>query len=74
MNQIVGCHVLLVRGGGVRVEHMKPNVAFDHLGHQGIHRAPAGRDVVKYLGTFGLLIESAFNRFHLPANPPDAIQ
>jgi hypothetical protein len=56
---------LLVGRRGPWIENMKPDMSLDDLGHQGIHRAPAGRDVMQHIGTICLLIKRA-----LDGNPP----
>lgn len=40
-------------------------MTLDHLGHQGVHRAAASRDIMQHVGTFGVLVQGSSNRLHL---------
>jgi len=73
VNQVVSCLSLLIGRRGPRIENMKPDVSFDDLGHQSVHRASAGRDVMEHIGTLCLLIERSLDRVHLASDAPDAI-
>jgi len=53
---------------------METNVALDHLGHESVHGAPASRNVMQYLGAFGISFERPFDRLNLASNPPYAIE
>ena len=74
LNQVVGRLGLLVGRFPLGIENVKPDVPFDDFGHQGIHRAPAGGDVVEYLGALCFLIQGPFNRLHLAPDAPHPIQ
>src|SRR5580704_751285 len=72
-HEVVGGTSLLV-GLVFLIHQMKTNVTLDDFGHQGIHRAAAGGDIVKHRRTFRFVVQLAFDRFHLAADTPDAVQ
>ena len=74
MNEIVGRLGLFVGRCDARIENVKPDVPFNDLRHQGVHRAAAGGNIVKHIGTLGLLLEGAIDCFHLPSDSTDAIE
>ena len=52
---------------------MMPNVSFNNLRHQSIHRSATGRDSLQYAGTVISVGQHLFNGIHLPTNPPDTV-
>ena len=74
MNQVVGRLRLFVGRRDVRVEDVKADVPFNHLGHQRIHRAPASGNIVKHIGAFGFLFQCAIDGLHLTSDATDSIQ
>ncbi len=74
MYQIVCCLRLFVCWFGIRIEHMKSDVAFDHLSHQGIHSTPASGDVVQNIGTLRLLVKRPFDGIDLTSNAANPVQ
>jgi hypothetical protein len=52
---------------------MESDMALNHFGHQRVHGAPAGRNVMQYVGTFRLLIERFLDRRHLAHDPPNPV-
>ena len=52
---------------------MEPNMALDHLCHQRVHSAPAGRDVMKDLGALPFLIQGLLDCGHLAQDAMDAV-
>jgi hypothetical protein len=52
---------------------MEADVTFNDLGHEGIHSAAAGGNIVQHGGALGLVVELAFDSFHLAADAPDAV-
>lgn len=53
---------------------MKSDMAVENLGHQRIDRAPAGGNRVQDVRALGAALDRVLDGFHLPSNPPDAIQ
>ena len=53
---------------------MESYVAVQYFRHQGIKSAPAGGNRVQDFRAVSLAFNSVFNRFHLSANPADAIE
>ena len=43
------------------LEHVEANVALHHLGHEAVHRTPAGRNGVQDDGGIALLAERALD-------------
>jgi hypothetical protein len=74
MNEVVGGERLFIGGRGVGIEDVEADVAFDHFGHQRVHRAAAGGDVVEHVGAFRFLLEGALDRFHLPSDAAHAVE
>lgn len=55
---------------------MLPDVSFQDLGHQAIHRTTYGRNLLQDCHALGVCIERAFKRFCLPldaANPREKL-
>jgi hypothetical protein len=74
LNQIVRRLSLFIARGGLRIQHMKANVSFDHLRHERIHRAAAGGNVMQHLGAFSLLVDRPLDGLNLPPDSSYAIQ
>ena len=53
---------------------MKVDMPLDYLGHESIHGAPAGRNVVQHIRTLRLLVKRPFDRVHLASNSSYAIE
>ena len=74
-DQIVGRAGLFIGRRAVAGEDVITDVAFDDLGHQRVHRAPAGRDVVQDVGAVrALLVEGLLDCGNLPHDPADPVQ
>ena len=50
----------------IGVDQMGADVILDHFGHQSGHGATRARDELHDLFAFGLALERALDRFHLP--------
>jgi hypothetical protein len=50
------------------VKNMAPNVAFQKLGHQAVHRSPGSAHELQYVGAISFFGESAHKSFHLSLN------
>lgn len=74
MNEIVGRLRLFIGRRGPGIKNMKPDVSFDDLGHQSIHRSPAGGDVMQDIGTRCLLIERSLDGVYLASDASYAIE
>ena len=53
---------------------MKPNVVFDHLGHQAIDGAPRSDDEVQDRGAALFVVQRTLNRFDLAGDTPNPIE
>jgi hypothetical protein len=71
----------IVRGSGLFVcrasilgKNVIPNVPFNDLGHERVHCAATGRNVVKDVGAFRFLIERLLNRGDLAHDSTHSVQ
>src|SRR5271169_4512619 len=55
-------------------ERVIPDMTFDHLRHQAVHRAAGGGNEPQHVATFRLALERARERLDLPADTGDAMR
>jgi hypothetical protein len=72
--QVVGSLLLLGGGTPLGVENVIAKMSVDYFGHQRVHGAAAGGNVVQHHRTFRFFVQRSLDRFHLPADPPRAVQ
>src|SRR3984893_12309330 len=73
-DEVVSGTRLLVGCATVRRKDVEANMTLDHFGHQRIHGASAGRDVVKDLGALPFVIQGFLDGRDLAHDRPDAVQ
>ena len=74
MNQVVSGLSLLIGRLGLRIENMKVDVSFDHLGHKSIHGASAGGNVMQHIRALSLLVKRPLDRVYLASDSSYAIE
>lgn len=57
-----------------RIDEVRPDMIFHHLGHQPVDGAAGASDELQYVGTADFLIERAFDGFDLPTNTSHTIE
>src|SRR6185437_3232642 len=73
-DEVVGRAGLFVGGTAVLGEDVETDVAINHLGHERIHGAAAGGDVVQHFRAFIIAVQRLFNRSHLALDAVDAVE
>ena len=72
-NEFIGGRRLILLGV-IGVDHVVPDVPFDHLRHQSVYCATTGGDLLENGGTLLFTGDSFLKSLHLSANPPDSRQ